>query len=108
MLTPLNDFLQNNMRGKVLVEWTTQAPTYAFEVSKVSLVQATFLVHPRASVELALFVDVSDCSVRMHYSITAMEWRWFGVIGFLLKKAESNREQIQRVRSKIVGDLFDR
>jgi len=62
ILTPLNDFLLGNIKGKARVAWTPQA-RQAFNDSKEKLARAALLAHPGAGAELALFTDASEQSV---------------------------------------------
>ena len=59
---PLNDLLQDNIKGKTPVTWT-QAARQAFQTVKESLARATLLAHPEQNAKLALFTDASDTSV---------------------------------------------
>jgi len=59
---PINEFLQENIRGKTPILWSTKAEE-TFEKSKQSLAKATFLVHPKMNEELALFTDAFNQSI---------------------------------------------
>ena len=59
---PLNDHLQDNVKGKTPVKWTATS-VRAFEACKESLAQATLLAHPKPDAPLALFTDASDFTV---------------------------------------------
>ena len=59
---PLNDHLQDNVKGKTPVNWTAES-VQAFEACKESLAQATLLAHPKPDAPLALFTDASDFTV---------------------------------------------
>jgi len=50
-LTPINELLYRNIRGKTSILWSTKTEE-AFEKSKESLAKTTLLVHPKMNVEL--------------------------------------------------------
>ena len=58
----LNNLLTGNIKGKKPVRWTPES-IEAFTQSKKSLAEATLLVHPDATAEMAVFTDASDFAI---------------------------------------------
>jgi len=58
-LAPINEFLQDNVRGKTPILWSSQAQ----EAFETNLATATLLAHPKINAELALFTDASNQNI---------------------------------------------
>ena len=76
--TPLNDHLQDNVKGNIPVNLTA-ASVRAFEACKESLAQATLLAHSKPDAPLALFTDAPILLWALPFNNTSMEpwshWR---------------------------------
>ncbi|KAL6260781.1 hypothetical protein P5V15_008306 [Pogonomyrmex californicus] len=85
MQASLNDLLHDNIKGKQLIVWTSQA----FEKTRKSLASAALLAYPKGNAKLALFTDTSDRSVG---AATTKRQQRLGTAGVLFE--ESGRVEI--------------